>query len=640
MTPELARAASLAPWQPGGAPPEGATVAAIAGGLVLLGLFLALARLAPPRALAPSPGASPSTGWRTELSALGLGLLTALLVTWPMAASQGLVQRNMDAYGSAGLLAAAAGSGPLPERVDTVLFVLLGAPLVPLLGPVGAVHGATLLGVALSFHAAEWAARRGLGLGRPASLLAGLAWCSHPLLGTALADGHGGWLVAPGLPLLLGALARSARSPSPREGPWRTAALVTGAGLLCALQSGYVGVMAALAVGLLGLLWRLPLGHIAALGLPAALLYGLVFFGLDAGEATTGGAGPTPASDAASLATLLGQPPGTGLLLGHARHALPPVLFSAGVLLPLLRRDRVGRGLALLALVAVALSLGGRLHLGPWPGEGLGPAVLPWAGLQALLPLDDFRFPSRFLWLALAAAALGAARSAAGLSRARAGVLAALVLLEGLLLGARPWEPREVRADAPVAHAALPQGARVLELWPDRPADALQGAALEELACFGALDHGRPPLGPCVDLVEGGTPAQALGAELLAALRLGGPAPAGLLPSLRDAGADGLAWHADAFRAEELAPLRAGLVAWLGPPLAEGDAGGEQVVVWALPQRLADGVAPGLSGLSACAPGALAAPPPRRSEPHPAWLLLFAALGLGLAVAPLPGRRP
>lgn len=627
---ELATAASLPPWQPGGAPPEGATVAALAGGLVLLGLAVALARLAPPRE-APPPTAEEPSGWRTELLAAALGLLLALGITWPMAVSAGLVQRNMDAYGSAGLLAAAAGGGPLPERVDTVLFVLLGAPLAALLGPVRAVHLATILGVALSFHAAEWAARRGLGLGRPASLVAGLAWISHPLVGTALAEGHGGWLVAPGLPLLLVALARPDRAR-----PWRTAALVTGAGVLCALQSGYVGVMAAVAVGLLGVLWRLPLLHIAALGLPAALAYGLVFLGLsgDAGPLATA---PSPASDTATLATLLGQPPGTGLLLGHARHALPPVLFGAGVLLPLLRRDRLGRGLGLLALVAVVLSLGAQLRLGPWPGEALGPALLPWAGLEALLPLGDFRFPSRFLYLATAAAALGAARFAAGLSRPRAAILAGAVLMEGLLLGVRPWEPREVRADAPAAVAALPEDAVVLDLWPDRPPDALQGAALEELACFEALGHGRRSLGPCVDLAEGGTPAQALTALTLGALRSGAVLPA---EALRGAGVDGLVWHADAFRPSELLPLRQGLEAWLGAPLAEGDAAGEHVVVWALPAADPHRAAPasGLATLPTCPPVELPPAPARHAEPHPAWLLLFAAGGLGIAL--LPGRRP
>ncbi len=554
-----------------------------AGALVLAVVVLVV--LAPRRrgaAGGPAPGPAPLT-----VAAAGLAALAAALVgTWPMAAAGGaLVQRNFDGFGSAWLLwFLGQGTGELPGRLDTLLFVGVGRLAVAVLDPAAAYHLVTMLGVGLSFAATALVASRVFAAGPVAALVAGLAYAWSPLAGTALVEGHGGWLLGPGLPLLIGALAAASDGR-----PWREAGLVVGAGVLCALQSGYVAVMAGVAVLVVGGLLRRSLWRIGLLALPCAALYAWLV--LPDAQAQEGGVrawawyldmvAAMPPSDHATLDTLLGDPPGAGLMLRHVRHPMGYGLLAGGLVVPLLRRDRLGLVMAALGLAGLVLALGPRLLATALPGSPTLASSLPYAWLVAAAPpLSLFRFPVRFLWLWYAAMGLGTARSLTWLSaggRRAPFLLGLAVVAEALLMGVRPWESRTTRADAPSALQALQPGDVVYDLWPLHAPGHPLSLQLKELTCWYQVEHGAGLPVPCLDVQVDQAPLYGLHRTVAQALLDDGERPP---RDLDDAGVTAVAWHPDAFSVESRARVLATATRWWGRPVAASTDGGEALVLW------------------------------------------------------------
>ena len=577
-----------APWPAGVGLPEAPMVATdlLEGATVVLGgwgLFLlavAVLALLVHRArlpvLAVPERRAPVTGREWALAALAC-LLVAALVTWPMASTGALVQRNFDGFGSAWLLFQLSSGRGLAELLDTWLFALLGAPLAWVLGPVRAYSTATLVGVGSMGLAAWWAARGPFRLPPWPAGIAAVVVMANPLVGTAITEGHGGILVGPGLPLLLGAL-----QLSPRERPWRWALLVAGAGLLCALQSGYFAYLAAGLTPLWCAWTRRPLWRVLAL---VALPLGLFALGTLLATRGVNGAdswawyswhmGALPPPAVVSLDRLAGSPPGSDALLHGTRTALIFVLLVLGVVAPLVRGDRIGRGLALLALVGVLVALGPELRLTCSPDDSFA-APLPFGWLAHRLPaLALFRLPARALWLYYLAAGLGAARTVAAMPRPSLGVAAGAVLLaELLVMGARPWEARTTLATVPSAYGALEAHDTVLDLWPAFSAEHPQGVELKELSCFYQTGHRRQLPMACLTVQLGESRLIALNHRVHHALVQGGSAP-DLDPCVT-----ALAWHPDSFDAARRQPTALQLARWWGPPLAESTDAGERVLVF------------------------------------------------------------
>jgi hypothetical protein len=528
------------------------------------------------------PAAPGAPGWaapnRVEWGlAVAVCAALAACATWPMAVSSDLVQHNFDALGSTWLLWHLARGGPLVEAVDTWLYLGLGVPLSHLWGPVRAYHLCTLAGVSTAALAAWWAARVPFRQPRVVAWAAPVAVALNPLVGTAVVEGHGGLLVGPGLALLLGTV-----QADPRPRPWRWASWVALAGLLCALQSGYFALMGGLCALLWGLWQRRPLHRVALLALAPALLFIGVFVGQihgvgGAAQSATFAAGmlDLPLSDIATLDTLAGLPLGSAGVLMHTRHALIFALLVPGVFLPLVAGDRTGRGLALLALLAILLSMGTELRAVCHPETAaLMPLPLRW--LVQHVPLAGiFRFPVRFLWIYYTVAGLATARTLANLSMPwlRRSLLAALVL-ECLVLGVRPWESSRVVATVPSAYGALQPGDRVMDLWPGFGPEHLQGVMFKELSCYYQTGHGLDLPFECMSVHLEDNALIPLTRQLTRALAADSPQQLRLFP------ADALAWHPDAFPEATRAIIQQRLEGWWGPPLATSTDGGERVVLF------------------------------------------------------------
>ncbi len=560
-------------------PPElGAPTPAILGWGAFLLLALGLGVVAWRRRLpAPLAETVPLSARELGLAALAT-LALAVVVSWPMATAQALVQRNFDGFGSAWLLWHL-GRGGLVEQVDTWLFLLLGVPLRWLLGPEGAYAWATVLGLWASGVATWWVARARFGASGLGAFAAAAALCANPLVGSAIVEGHGGLLVGLGLPLLLGAL-----QAEPGERPWRWSALVVGAGLLCALQSGYFAILA----GVLTLWWcgwqRRPLWRVLAVASLPGIGFALLVLGQTQGSGGGGDwswyqhyASMLPPPDRASLDTLAGFPEGSAGLLHGTRHGVVWALLVLGVVLPLLRGARVARGLALLALVGLGLALGPELRLTCAEGAPFS-LPLPYAWVQSWFPpLALFRIPVRWLWLTYLGAGLGAAWVISVWPRRelRWGLLA-LLLLELMWTGARPWETRSTLAEAPTAYDALSQRDVVLDLWPVFDAEHPQAVAIKELSCYYQVHHGAGLPMTCLDIQLEDSALLRLNQRAVPTLLQGGD------PGLEAEGITALAFHPDAFSAGPREALRRALEARYGAPVARSVDGGEAVDLYRL----------------------------------------------------------
>ncbi len=505
-----------------------------------------------------------------------LGACTALTVvgTWPLACpGAGLVQRNADAYGSSWLVWSAGTQDVLGTLrwADTLLFGLL-APLVAPLGAATGYHLLTFLGVLASVVVTEQVAHRVFEVRRPASLVAAGAYGLSPLVGTGLVEGHGGLLLGPGLPLLFAAL-----ELRPGSRPWRWAAAVTGAGTLCALQSGYFAVMAALVVGIYGGARRRPIHRVLPVAaLPALAYWAVVFGGLDPSAASERVSGLV--STFTALDTLAGIPPGFDLSWYHVRYPLLWSLLAFGAVLPLARREGADAALVLVGLTAVILSLGERVYVTTFPGEfedlRTGSAwgwIRHWAP-----PLKLFRFPSRFLFVWYLAGGLAAARVIAWLLPGRSHALVALVLGETLLIGMRPGEPRQTLAAVPSAYDALAEDDTVLDLWPWYP-NSISLHVLNISCYYQTRHHARLPFS-CLTVSTPQSPLRTQVDGVIAAVLANNPDRA--LEVLAQDGITHVAWHSDAFEQDSREVVGRTLEAWWGPPVARTRDGGETIVLY------------------------------------------------------------
>lgn len=551
------------------------------GAFLAVGLLLAVLAFRW-RQPAPTLPAQPDRVARRDWILALVGTLTvAVVASWPMAVTGDLVQRNFDGFGSAWLLWHAAQSGGFVEQVDTWIYLVLGLPLQFVVGPARAYGLATVLGLWGAGMSAWWVARSVFRLEGLGALAACVAWCANPLVGTALVEGHGGLLVGVGLPLLLGALHRE-----PGDKPWRWAGLVVGAGVLCALQSGYFAILA----GVLTLAWcawqRRPLWRVVAIvALPA-----LVFI-LWVVAQTRQSAGMQdfawyvwhlnnlPPPNVVSLDTLAGIPPDSAGLLHATRRSLILALLVVGVALPLLRGDRTARGLALLALFGAFLALGPRLRLTCSDADGWYVA-LPYAWVAAYIkPVAVFRFPARWLWLYYLAAGMGAAWVISACRRHwLRGALLGVVLIEALVVGARPWEDRSVLSTAPSAYNALTSQDEVLDLWPPFGAHHPQGVALKELSCYYQVHHGAGLPMACLSIHIDESELLKLDRAVVTALLEDRD------PGLQHNGITAVALHADAFDLAHRSALRQRLEARYGPAVATSDDAGERVEIYRVSQ--------------------------------------------------------
>ncbi len=509
------------------------------------------------------------------------GTVATVVATWPLTwPGEALVQQNVDGYGSAWLIWRAGTAEGLEHLlwIDTLLYAGV-APLLAHLGPVSGFHVASWLGVAMGVWVSEWVAHHRFEVPRPASLAAGLAFGLSPLAGTALTEGHAPMLLGTGLPLLLGALLAT---PDGRRLRW--ALWVTLAGCLCALQSGYVGVLAAVLVGVVGAGLRRPLWAVALLASVPAWLYAqeaLGGVGMDALLSARGRVAGLVSSVTAAD-NLAGVPPGADLVFYGVRAPLLWTLLVFGVVVPLVRRDRRCYPLVACGLLAVLLAFGDRIALTAFPGEHQQLRTgAPWGWIQHWVPLlDSFRFPSRFLWIWYLCAGLAAARSFAWLLPRRSGLLVLLLFAETTLVGMRPTAPRRTLAAIPSAYDVLTPEDRVLDVWPWFPESL--ALRLLNLSCYYQTGHGAQLPHDCLTVRASESPFRDQVEGLLPAMLRDDPPRA--LAVLAGRGVTHVALHLDAFSPSGQDRLRSRLSQWWGAPLAESRDGGEVVVLYRVRQ--------------------------------------------------------
>jgi len=577
------------------------------------------------------------------------GLVATVIGTWPLASpGEALVQRNVDGYGSAWLVwrsaAEGLGLGHL-EWIDTLLFGLV-APLLAPLGIVTAYHLVTFFGVLLAVLVTEQVAHHLFTVPRPASLAAGVAFGLSPLAGTAIAEGHGGMLLGAGLPLLLGALEWD---PAGRRLRWALA--VTAAGTICALQSGYFAVLAALVVLVYGGLRRRPLWLLALVAAAPAYYYvAFALGGLGLAEVTeaTGRVSGLVAT-VATADNLAGIPPGFDQGFYHVRYPLLWTLLAFGLVVPLLRRERSDLPLLVCGVVAALLALGTRAQVTAFHGDFESMRTgAPWGWIRHWIPpLSLFRFPSRFLWIWYLCVGVAAARSLAWLLPRRTMTLVALVFVEAMVLGMRPLEPRQTLAAVPSAYEVLQPEDVVLDLWPWFP-DSL-ALQLLNISCYYQTGHAAQLPYECLTIKTSDSPFRGQIDGLLPAILEDTPPRANAI--LAGGKVTHVAVHVDAFSPSGRARLRERLGTWWGRPIASSRDGGETVEIYRVRKGRRSPVTPlqptagseplerGCPAHAMCRNGAsMVLPSP---DPVPLWVLPSLAGVLGLGFLLLGGwRRP
>jgi len=501
----------------------------------------------------------------STLKIAALGAIGTMVTTWPMIWPSGaLVQANADAYGSVWLLG---GAIYKITRVDTVLLMWAGAALEGLASPVDTYHWLSMAGVFLSFMAAEQLAARTFSVPRPWSAMAGAVFAFNPLVGTAIAEGHGGLLFAFGLPLLLAAVARP-----PDKHPWPWALSVVVATMICTLASGYFGVLGAIMVLCWGgqrwaTIWRIML--IAALPV-------LVYIREFKPFAQTEFDGVAPEPFIGALDLLAGVPRGADEAMMHIRY---PLLFSVlilGIVLPWIQKKNPK--LLFIAAVAVVLSMGHAIQItgldptGPWISKS------PLSLLTGVFPsLAQFRFTYRFLWLYFLCASIGVAQSLAWMCADRrrqnaSFLLAAVVIGELMFFGAKPTENRRHLATIPSAYAALTPQDTVLDIWPQLP----QAQATHQVGinCFYQTGHKANLAHRC------------LGTDGLraAAVEMSDQVVMSLLNDLEimKVEATVFAIHKDGFTEVEANKLLTAAWGRFGAPISQSHDGGESIYIFRL----------------------------------------------------------
>ncbi len=531
--------------------------------------------------------------------------LAAAAFTWPMVLSPGgfFVTRQFDLWSTVWLAGEAPHIGldfatwrtAWPDgqalgRVDSVLLLVLGRLLTPLIGADGLIFAFLVLGPLVSALAAESAARTVVGARFPGSLVAGFVYGFSGVMLTALLEGHVYFMLAPWLPLLARDFVRALRPGGPpRAGVW--------AGiwwLLSLLTSAYIGICATIVV-LAALLAR-PMGlkrvapwAAAAVAGPAGLLYIVLFVvGGEVSRAAEGkGILPTLQAGSATLFSLASWAPGTDL---HG-HSISPTL-----------------GFGALAIAGVApLLLPARMGWRPWAALGvlsavgaLGPVVDLWSmgrplpGLWSPIARGTgeifFHFPARLVWLSSLCLGFVAARVVSYLlkrgDRARALPLIAFAAMDGLVLAAPRARADTVLTDVPSAYAAARPDGALLELMPDFLGGAHDHELLmNNLTCAYQRAHGHTLLNTCIGVHTIETPRVRVGHWLAGRLLEGRTADLG--PRLAALGIGSVAVHPMLYTTGERTQILAGLEDALGAPAARSVDAGDPVVLFQVPGPLA-----------------------------------------------------
>ncbi|MDP2309814.1 MAG: hypothetical protein Q8P18_27595 [Pseudomonadota bacterium] len=444
-------------------------------------------------------------------------------------------------------------------RLDSFVFLFLSLALSALPGLL-VTNLFVLVGPVLSAWAAERLAREGLGVGRPASLVAGVAFGFAPLATVAVLEGHIYYLLDPWLPLC--ALYTWTRRP------WPAVAMFA----LSLLTTAYLGVNALLVLlAILAHQRRLDLRLLGGVGVVGAL-YAALFLG-----------GSTPPGESAGAVTAeIGSATLTTLVAWNGwmdlnRHSLAPVIGLFPLCFALLAPfARVSFCPWLpLGLVAAVCAVGPILEAGVVREAGVPTLLWPFhlMGVFAV-----YRFPVRFAWIT--ALALGVA-SALVVDRMRWRWLAVgFAVVDALVLSGAVFRMRLHPTPTPSLYALLPD-APLLDLYPQI------GSVQEDptfynqnLSCYYQLFHLRPIMDPCLNTNIRQGPRLRTSDELHGAVLDG----RSVLPALYGARVGSVVMHADLYQPFERAAVMAGLSAELGAPMAEGHDGGEWLLAWRVPE--------------------------------------------------------
>ncbi|MFN7143232.1 MAG: hypothetical protein ACK4YP_05605 [Myxococcota bacterium] len=501
-------------------------------------------------------------------------LALSVLWSWPLALAPGstTVALHFDQLPAAWLVHAAPSfvdgvselsmwpAGEPLARLDSFLFLILALLLQGALPGLLVTNLFVLLGPPLSAWAAERFAREALGVGRPASLVAGIAFGFAPLATVAALEGHVYYLLDPWMPLC--ALYTWQRRPGPAVACFALALLTT----------AYLGVNALLVMlGILAYQRRLDVRTLGGVGIVGAL-YAAFFVGSAVSTGSSAGGEDFEALlrvGSASLATLVSWNGWMDL----NRHSLAPAIgilpLAFALLAPAARVP--WRPWLPMGLVAIVLAVGPVLEAGV-AREGGVPTLL-WP-LYELGLFGVYRFPVRFAWIAALVLGALAARVVDGMRWKWVAVGLAVVdvvLVSGAAIRMRPHP-----VPVPALYGLLPE-APVLDLYP-RVGGLQEDIAFyqQNLACYYQLFHERPILERCLNTDIRRSPRLAAADAVHAAVLAEAP----VLPVLQALGVGSVVLHADLYQPFERAALRTGLTRELGEPVGEGHDGGEWLVGW------------------------------------------------------------
>ncbi|MCP4919214.1 MAG: hypothetical protein GY913_20125 [Proteobacteria bacterium] len=547
----------------------------------------------------------------TKEAALVALLFAALAVgsTWPLAADLDgqilMSSERFDGYGTIWLgehvWRALTGDAQLlhamemnhPEGLDlrladSFVYGLLFVPLRAVMPSVAAFNIYALISLAGTGLAGWWLARGPLGTRTLPALVCGIVVAFNAAMLNYRIEGEAYLLGSWCLPLLAGLLVLAGRG-SVRAGAGAGACLA-----VLAWSSGYLAIDGAFIAAAIAPLSVLA-GQRRGIALPA-LAFVVVALVLIAPLASMVGAGLENALDArfradeaplanitadsVSLSSMIAVLPETAFLRqGRLSYAgLAPLVLGAGALLVVpWRKWLPWAGVALAGLV---LALGPYLRLTDADlGVGL---TLPYAALAGLSEsFTAYRMPIRFL--AVSALGMGALLAlfldqlaTVGVGRRLRIPIAAAVVLDCLVMNGFALERTLTPVEIPDGYERLSKRGAVFDLWgPDR--QMLRHAGL---SAFYQTAHGQPVV---ADFTRIESPQTMLGERLGVALAVGEQDDAHeLLQVLAGLGVSDVALHADTFRSDDAAAIRARLRILATP--TSRDPGG--VEIYTLPERL------------------------------------------------------
>lgn len=539
---------------------------------------------------APAAAASPEPSAAAGIPPFGLArvvdhtlfapaffLALAIVWTWPLvlAPNSATMALHFDQLTAAWLVHAAPtfvdGVSELsawPEggqivRLDSFLFLFLSLALNGALPGLLVTNLFVLVGPALSAWAAERFAREGLGVARPASLVAGVAFGFTPLATIAVLEGHIYYLLDPWLPL--------AALYTWKGRSWPALAMFA----LSLLTTAYLGVNALLVMlAILVHQRRLDYRLLGGIGVVGAV-YTVLFMGGTAATGETAGVASFEALLRIGSATLTTLVAWNGWM-DLNRHSLAPALglfpLCIALLAPFARVP--WRPWLPLGVIAAICAVGPVLQAGVVHEGGVPTLLWPF---HLLGVFAVYRFPIRFAWIT--ALTLGAL-AAGVVDRMRWKWLAVgLAVLDAFVFSGATYRMRLHPTPTPSVYALLPD-APLLELYPHI------GSLQEDLAfynqnlsCYYQLFHGRPVMDPCLNTNIRQGPRVRTSDEVHGAMLDDKP----VLPILRRVRVGSVVMHADLYQPFERAAVIAGLSAELGAYVGEGHDGGEWLIGWRVP---------------------------------------------------------